>query len=379
MENLTKTYSDCNVRVEISRFEPVGGIAEYHALLHAEPVIGELFETQLARIEKAKLQLLVELGDAVKIVFQRYLVSDSANQARFISLEGVHATSIIQQTPLDGSKAALLIYMQRGTDISRKDDMTIVNHNGYTHLWTYNHQTPEGDSYLQTHKLMFEYEAALKANDTTFADNCIRTWFYVRDVDSNYAGMVKGRRENFEHIGLTPQTHYVASTGIGGSPSQTLAKVQFEAYAMKGFASEQQEYLKALTHLNPTYEYGVTFERGTRMTYGDRSHVIISGTASINNHGEILHEGNVEMQTKRMWENVEALLKEGGATYDDVAYMVVYLRDISDFNTVKSLYLQRFPDKPKVFVQAPVCRPGWLIEMECIAISNNGDKRFKDF
>ena len=48
--------------------------------------------------------------------------------------------------------------------------------------------------------------------------------------------------------------------------------------------------------------------------------------------------------------------------------MIVYLRDIADYAMVRRLYDERFPDKPRIIVQAPVCRSGWLIEMECMAV-----------
>ena len=66
-------------------------------------------------------------------------------------------------------------------------------------------------------------------------------------------------------------------------------------------------YLYAPTHLNPTYEYGVSFERGTYVDYGDRRQVFISGTASINHRGEVVYPGDIRKQTERMWENVETL------------------------------------------------------------------------
>jgi enamine deaminase RidA (YjgF/YER057c/UK114 family) len=84
---------------------------------------------------------------------------------------------------------------------------------------------------------------------------------------------------------------------------------------------------------------------------------------------------DVEKQNRRMWENVEALLKEADCTYDDVVEMVVYLRDVADYEVVRALYKERFPDKPFVIVNAPVCRQGWLVEMECMALKavNNPD------
>ena len=48
------------------------------------------------------------------------------------------------------------------------------------------------------------------------SENCIRTWIYVQNVDTNYAGVVKARNEVFVTQNLTEKTHYIASTGIGG-------------------------------------------------------------------------------------------------------------------------------------------------------------------
>jgi enamine deaminase RidA (YjgF/YER057c/UK114 family) len=175
---------------------------------------------------------------------------------------------------------------------------------------------------------------------------------------------------------LTSETHFIASTGIGGRMADPKALVQMDAYAVDGISKEQIHYLYARTHLNPTYEYGVSFERGTYIDYGDRRHVLISGTASINNKGEIMYPGDVRQQTRRLWENVEALLAEAGCTYDEAQQMIVYLRDIADYSVVKTLFDERFPDKPKVFVNAPVCRSGWLVEMECMAVKAQTDERF---
>ena len=139
-------------------------------------------------------------------------------------------------------------------------------------------------------------------------------------------------------------------------------------YALTGFEPQQQRYLYAPTHLNKTVEYGVTFERATLMQYGDRNHIYISGTASINNKGEVVHVGDVERQTLRMWENVEKLLEEGGMGFEDIMQIIVYLRDCADYQLVQRMFAEKFPDKPCVITLAPVCRPTWLIEMECIAV-----------
>lgn len=69
-----------------------------------------------------------------------------------------------------------------------------------------------------------------------------------------------------------------------------------------------------------------------------------------------------------MWENVNALLSEGGMSMDDILQIVVYLRDTADYAVVSQMFAKRFPQTPYVITLAPVCRPAWLIEMECIAV-----------
>ncbi|MBR1733188.1 MAG: hypothetical protein IJ729_05560, partial [Alloprevotella sp.] len=217
------------------------------------------------------------------------------------------------------------------------------------------------------------YVMQLFQEGCSMAANCLRTWFFARDIDNNYAGVVKARNDIFYTQGLTDKTHFIASTGIGGSGADHRTLTQLDTYAVAGIRPGQVSYLYAPDHLNRTSDYGVSFERGTRVDYADRRHLLISGTASIDNRGQVLHPGDIRRQTLRMLENVGALLAEGGCTFDDVAHMIIYLRDPADYATVRSLYAQRFPGRPAVFVHAPVCRPGWLIEMECMAVKAQHD------
>jgi len=93
----------------------------------------------------------------------------------------------------------------------------------------------------------------------------------------------------------------------------------------------------------------------------------------------VVHPGDVRMQTLRMWENVEALLAEAGCTFTHVGHLLVYLRDMADYLVVKEMFEERFPDIPKVFLLAPVCRPGWLVEMECMAVKPIVNEAFPAF
>lgn len=342
----------------------MGKLEEIHAIFIYDGK-EESFELQYQCMCGALLQWLHNEAKGFKIVLKRYFVSDATNQKPLMT-DLADNIAVIQQPPLDGSKVAMWIYLNRGNS-------------NYLHFWSLGRMVSEGNSLYQATTLLEQYEHFLNDNGMTLADNCIRTWFYVRDVDTQYGGLVKGRRENFVKEGLTEKTHYLASTGIQGIPADPKAIIQLGAYAIKGLNNDQQKYLYAHSHLNPTYEYGVTFERGVKVEYGDRSHIYISGTASINNKGEVVHIGDIKKQTLRMWENVEALLNEGGARYNDVMQIIVYLRDIADYDIVNKMFADKFPDTPFVITYAPVCRPTWLIEMECIAVIENKNSAYKDF
>ena len=373
---------DNKAKVEVFRFEN-GGVNEYHLMVHVTDLT-LTYNQQVESLLTAYDEALATLPGA-EAVFKRYFLSDAANQADLLlamTTEGTSsALSLVQQPPLDGTKIALWAYLLQG-DVQMKalsDGLFEATHGAYRHLWTGSNTNQAANSEYQTRLLLNDYVMNLMQEGCTLSDNCIRTWFFVQDIDNKYAGMVKARNDVFVTQGLTDKTHFIASTGIGGRMANPASFVQMDAYAVKRILPEQVRYLYAPTHLNRTSEYGVSFERGTMVDYGDRRQVFISGTASIDNKGEIMYHRDIRKQTHRMWENVEALLNEADCTFDEVGQMIVYLRDMADYHVVRALFEERFPDKPKVFVLAPVCRPGWLIEMECIAVKAQENPAFPVF
>ena len=367
---MTKTIRKEYATAEIFSFTSTGEVREYHVMIHAQAG-GRTFQQQLdAVLDCYEALKREELKEAVA-VFKRYFLSDVANQADEVLLADTSdcAKSIIGQAPLDGSKIGLWVYMQ--TNVMTRQlpsGLYEVSHSDLRHLWNGSaHNTAQNSEY-QTRLLFNEYVMQLAQEGCTLANNCIRTWLFVNDVDVNYGGVVAARNKIFFTQGLTEDTHYIASTGIGGRGLEAAVMTQMDNYAIAGIKKEQIHYLYAPTHLNRTSDYGVSFERGTYVDYQDRRHVIISGTASINNKGQIEHPKDIVKQTHRMWDNVEALLKEADCSYDEVGVMIVYLRDIADYDVVNRLYEERFPNTPRIIVHAAVCRSGWLIEMECMAI-----------
>lgn len=304
----------------------------------------------------------------------KVFLSDAQNQIRKFEesllyqefLKGTNLT-IVEQTPLNGSKVTLLI---KTTD----DKTPILFHS----LRLTEEEAKGKDSYEQTRMLFDRYLKTIEGTDMTMERNLVRTWIYVTNIDVNYQGVVEARNDIFDKEGLTADTHYIASTGIGGATPVRHAAVAIDFLTVPNIKEEDKKYLQALEHLNPTHEYGVAFERGTRLTLPThllhpegsqqfKQQFFISGTASIDKHGDVVYEGDIVRQTGRLLENIGALLKDGDATMNDTQYFIIYLRDISDYHTVDRLMQQFYPQIPRIIVEAKVCRPGWLIEMECIA------------
>jgi enamine deaminase RidA (YjgF/YER057c/UK114 family) len=359
-----------NAFAEIFQFDNGTEVCECHLMIHASSP-GLPFAQQLEAVMGAYERLIDGALKGSVAVFKRYFLSDAANQADDVIVADVTdcAKSIIQQAPLDGTKIALWAYLMTNVETSvSKSGLYEVCHGGFRHLWNGSAHNMAANSEYQTRLLFNEYNMQLIEEGCTLEANCIRTWFFVNDVDLNYGGVVRARNQFFFTQGLTVNTHFIASTGIGGRQQDPNVLSQMDNYAIAGVHKEQIHYLYASTHLNRTSDYGVSFERGTLVNYRDRRHVFISGTASINNKGEVMYPKDIVRQTRRMWENVEALLAEADCNFNDVAEMVVYLRDTADYAVVRSLFEERFAGKPYVIVHAPVCRPGWLIEMECMAV-----------
>ena len=370
MNQRQQTFQFENAYAEAFQFDNGTAVKEYHVMIHVNS--SRLpYTTQLEAVMNAYNSLIDGPLKGAQAVFKRYFLSDAANQADEIIVSDVTdcAKSIIQQAPLDGTKVALWVYLM--TDVQTRlssSGLYEVRHGDFRHLWNGSAHNMAANSEYQTRLLFNEYNMQLIEEGCTLEANCIRTWFFVNDVDLNYGGVVRARNQFFFTQGLTVHTHFIASTGIGGRQQDPNVLSQMDNYAIAGVKKEQIHYLYAPTHLNRTSDYGVSFERGTYVDYADRRQVFISGTASINNKGEVMYPKDIVKQTHRMWENVEALLAEADCTFDEVGEMVVYLRDTADYDLVKEMFEERFPGKPYVIVHAPVCRPGWLIEMECMAI-----------
>lgn len=127
--------------------------------------------------------------------------------------------------------------------------------------------------------------------------------------------------------------------------------------------------------LNEAYAYGSAFSRGLRIDLNGISILLISGTASIDEKGNTIHVGDLRAQTRRTFSNITGLLASEGTTWKDIVRTTCYLRDIERdykaFNEERTAFYreQRLDPLPaSTGIQAILCRPDLLIEIEAIAM-----------
>ena len=141
--------------------------------------------------------------------------------------------------------------------------------------------------------------------------------------------------------------------------------------------SIEKKAVSAPEILNEAFAYAKpsSFSRGLRLEFGEIVVLLISGTASIDEQGRSIHIGDLRAQCRRTYLNITKLLESEGATWKDIVRTTCYLRDIDRdyeaFNEERTAFYQAQELDPlpaSTGIQAHLCRPELLVEIEAIAI-----------
>jgi enamine deaminase RidA (YjgF/YER057c/UK114 family) len=129
--------------------------------------------------------------------------------------------------------------------------------------------------------------------------------------------------------------------------------------------------------LNEAYAYAKpsSFSRALRIDLNGLTILLISGTASIDENGVSVHIGDFRAQMRRTFSNITGLIESEGCTWHDIVRTTCYLRDIERdyeaFNEERTAFYAEQgldPLPASTGIQAILCRPELLIEIEAIAM-----------
>ncbi|NJO97424.1 MAG: RidA family protein [Pleurocapsa sp. CRU_1_2] len=87
--------------------------------------------------------------------------------------------------------------------------------------------------------------------------------------------------------------------------------------------------------------------------------------------GKIVGEGDITAQTQQVMANLEAILKEAGANWEDVVKTSVFMTDLANFTAMNQVYAEYFLEDTapaRACVEVSRLPKGVLVEIECIAV-----------
>jgi enamine deaminase RidA (YjgF/YER057c/UK114 family) len=146
---------------------------------------------------------------------------------------------------------------------------------------------------------------------------------------------------------------------------------------ISGATQVEKHAIRAPGVLNEAFDYPrpSSFSRALRIDLNGLAILLISGTASVDENGETVHVGDFRAQLRRTYRNITELLNAAGATWKDMVRTTCYLRDIerdyAAFNEERTAFYaeqELDPLPASTGIQAILCRPDLLVEIEAIAM-----------
>ncbi len=292
------------------------------------------------------------------------------------------ATSYIKQPPCRGEQAFEMqiqaivangdgkVTVESFPEIEPRTAKKIVQIGDHRHLYITNINGASADGSFSTDfreqsDLMFAKSVPMLEQHSTIFKDVVRTWCYLDEIDRDYDEFNVSRNVFFEKHNVT---RLPASTGIRAGLYPLESMCSFDLYTLLNPEGIDIEIMHTPT-LNEADEYGSAFSRGMKVVLPEKTVLYISGTASVDELGATVHLDDVQKQVERMLLNVRELLRPHGSEFGDVVQVITYLK--------RADYLPIFLDiwkkcglagLPNTFVEAGVCRPDLLCELEAIAI-----------
>ena len=234
---------------------------------------------------------------------------------------------------------------------------------------------------------VFEKLDSILARHGFSPDDIVRQWNYIGNITHHREG-----RQNYQEFNDARSAYYQKGVWANGYPAATGIGASFDGVIVGCIAFKAasgvypinnplqiaaHEYSKQVLVDNNENAIKSTpkFERAKLIEIGGRACCFVSGTAAIRGE-QSMNDTSARSQTIQTIENIEYLvskenLQRYGCKPYDLHYvnLRVYVKNAEDYEEVRSIVAERYPDVPAVYTIADVCRQELLVEIEGILIS----------
>lgn len=95
----------------------------------------------------------------------------------------------------------------------------------------------------------------------------------------------------------------------------------------------------------------------------------VSGMLSMNEDGKTVGTGDITAQTRQVLESVRSVVESAGGSMKSIVYNMIFLKDLSDYAAMNSVYAEYFPEDPpaRFCIRADLVKPEFLVEITSIA------------
>lgn len=196
----------------------------------------------------------------------------------------------------------------------------------------------------------------------------IRTWFYLDHLLEWYGTFNEVRTEFFRTRGVFGK-RVPASTGIGAA-NLAGAALSCDLLAMVPKTSAVTAEAVSSPLQDSALHYRSSFSRAVELKMGGHRQLLISGTASIDQAGKTVHEGDPAAQVDLTLRVVEALLNSRGMGWAHATRGIAYFKRLADRPLMERwLAAHQVPEFPLAIMEADICRHDLDFELELDALA----------
>lgn len=114
-----------------------------------------------------------------------------------------------------------------------------------------------------------------------------------------------------------------------------------------------------------SYSHGYTVE------IGDTKIIFTTGQIALDKNGNVLYPDDPVKQTEFIFEALQTILQESGASLDDVVKTTIFLTDMNDFpkiSPIRNRYFKHSEPVSTLVEVSKLVKPGCRVEIEVIAV-----------